>query len=118
MSYRQYRLDSDDLREFKYQYDLDRWGDWQRQQARLQELLPQAIDVLEETLDKGGPEATKVAMALVKLTDIAKKPLKPERALIELSPEEEIAAGLPAGDNERALPDCIMDPNAIKNGRE
>lgn len=88
-------ISGDDLRERRYQYDLARWGDWKLQQDRFQEILPRAIDVLEDTLEQGGPEAAKVALALVKIANVAKGPVKPERVLIELSPVEEIAAGLP-----------------------
>ena len=93
------------LRRRRYQHDLACWAEWRTQQDRLRGLLPRAIDTLERVLETDGPEAVKVALVLVKLSDAAGQPEKPQRVLIDLADPDELAAGLPAGEDRVALPD-------------
>src|SRR5688500_1809907 len=93
------------LRQRRYQHDLTRWGEWQAQRDRLHELLPQALDVIEDTLSKSGPEALKVAMEVVKMSGVSGSVTKPQRILIDMADADELAAGLPEADNLPGLPD-------------
>lgn len=84
-----------ELEERRYQYDLARVGEWRKQQDQLRELTPIAMEVLSETLEVGGPEAVRVALALIKMSDLGGRPVMPDRMLMGLSDDEYLAAGLP-----------------------
>lgn len=92
------------LRERLYQRDLDRWGDWLRQQDRLRALLPRALDVLEEQLDAGGPEAVRLALALVRLTGTAAAADKPQEIMLRYAEEPELRARLAAHGRDDDVP--------------
>lgn len=97
------KADADDLYERRYRHDLARWAEWRQQQDRLRALVPRAIDVLEEELEAGGPDAVKLALALVRLANVADAPTKPDRLLLSLADADELRAGLPP-DEPAALP--------------
>lgn len=87
------------LRETVYRRDLDQWSDWLRQQDRLRALVPKALDVLERELEAGGPDAIKLALALVKLANVARPAEKPHLALLNLAEADELRARLAAHDD-------------------
>lgn len=92
------------LRQRRYEYELARWRQWQAQQDRLNRLIPQALDVIEDALLRGGPDATKVAMEMIRMTNLSGSVNKPQRVLIDLEDPDDLVAGLPEPD-EPSLPD-------------
>ena len=87
------------LRERRYQYDLARWTAWLQEQDRLRALLPTAVDVIAEALTGGGSEATQLALALVKLSGLARPVEKPDRLRLDFADPDELRAGLPDHDD-------------------
>jgi hypothetical protein len=93
------RQEFERLLEQRYQYDLAKWTAWLQEQDRLQALLPTAVDVLAEALTGDGPEATKLALALVKLSGLARPMEKPDRLQLDFADPDELQAGLPDHDD-------------------
>lgn len=96
--------ETETLRERLYQRDLDTWGDWLRQQDRLRSLLPKALDLLEEQLDAGGPEAVRLALALVRMTGTAAAAEKPQPVLLQFVEASELRARLRAHGGDDDVP--------------
>jgi len=88
------RASLESLVERRYHHDLTEWAAWRRHQARLRRLASRALDALEATLDQGGPDAVKAASIVLRLAATAKEPQPPNRLVLVLQSDEELAAGL------------------------